>query len=43
MILDVDVEGGGGWRVINAGTMMNNRRITKGRIRTRWGSKQIKE
>lgn len=42
-MLEVDVEGGGGWRVRKAGTMMKRRKITSGSTNNKCGSKQIKE
>lgn len=42
-MLEVEVAGGGGWRVINAGTMIKSKRITRGKTTTSRGSKQMKE
>jgi hypothetical protein len=42
-MLEVEVDGGGGWRVMNAGTMMKSKRTTKGKTSSRCGSKQMKE
>lgn len=42
-MLDVDVDGGGGWRARNVGTMTKSSIVAMGRTTKRWGSKQIKE
>lgn len=42
-MLEVEVEGGGGWRVMKAGTMMKSRSTTRGSTNMRCGSKHIKE
>lgn len=42
-MLEVDVEGGGGWRVRKAGTMIKSRKITSGSTNNKCGSKQMKE
>lgn len=43
MMLEVDVEGGGGWRARNAGTMTKNKSTANGIMTRRWGSRHMKE
>lgn len=43
MVLEVEVDGGGGCRVTKAGTIMKSKRTTRGSTSRRCGSKQMKE